>query len=174
MFLFFTEHSTSFRPVHCQGKCLGVSFSFASPVRGSFLGPGAELLMCQRPHSKPLLSSLVGGSRWDVFPSFSPSNPLGKGKKGIKGGHCWQGAGPGAPDSTCPGKGWSGGWGCPTRVWLILISPALFGQAVESKGSKAVGLLFSSFLAKGGHSKASALPTSSLLFFPFSLSPLEA
>lgn len=45
-------------------------FPLSPQFGGSFLGPGAELLMCHRPHSKPLLSSLVGGSRWGCLPIF--------------------------------------------------------------------------------------------------------
>lgn len=118
-------------------------------------------------YQRPLLGSfscLLGGvPGGDIFPSFSSSSLLRKGKKRIKGGHYGQGAGFGGPRfhmlrerlvrrAELPNSNLAGSYQLQSsaRQWNQK-RPGLFVY------------FFLSFLAEGRQNKASALPASSLL-----------
>lgn len=109
--------------------------------------------MCQRPLLSSISYLLGGVPGGDIVPSFSPSSLLGKGKKGIKGGHYRQGAGFGGPRfhtprerlvrrvelpnlnlagsyqlRVLPGSGIKGGQGC-----LFTFFPLFWPKEVKTK-----------------------------------------
>lgn len=54
----------------------------------------------------------------------------------------------GVPDSTCSGKGWSGGRSCPTGIWLVLISSRVLPGSGIKRDQGCLFTFFSPFWPK--------------------------